>query len=88
MSAPVAILLLALFAAVLVWTAWDLVRDLLMMIDPEGEADHMLAKRYGDDPAALEAARDRFNANRVRNLSAISVAGIVGVLGTLFILFG
>jgi hypothetical protein len=88
MSAPVAILLLALFAAVLVWTAWDVVRDLLMMIDPEGEADRILAERHGDDPAALDAARDRFDANRVRNLFAISAGGAVGLLGTLFILFG
>jgi len=88
MSAPVAILLLALFAAVLVWTVWDFVRDLLMMIDPETEADRMLAEQHGDDPAALDAARDRFDANRVRNLSAISAGGAVGLFGTLFILFG
>lgn len=87
MSAPVAILLLALFAAVLVWTAWDFVHDLLMAVDPEGEADRLLAERHRDDPAALEAARTRFDANRIRNLSAISTAGVVGMLGTVFILF-
>jgi len=88
MNAALIILFLALIAGVLVWTVWEFVRDLLMTIDPEGEADRILAEQHGDDPAALTAARDRFNTNRVRNLSAISVAGIVGMLGTLFILFG
>jgi hypothetical protein len=87
MSLPLFILLLALGAAAFVWTAWDLVRDLLMTIDPEGEADRLLAKRHADDPAAHKAARARFNANRTRNLSALSTAGIVGMLGAVFILF-
>ena len=86
MSAPLFILLLALGAAVFVWTAWDFVRDLLMAVDPEGEADRILAKRHAYDPAAHHAARARFNANRTRNFFAISTAGVVGMLGTIFIL--
>ncbi|MEG3181241.1 hypothetical protein [Sphingomonas sp. LT1P40] len=88
MSAPLFILLLALAAAALVWTAWDFVRDLLTAIDPEGEADRMLAKQHHGDPAGYRTARARFDANRARNLSALSIAGIIGMLGTLWILFG
>ena len=88
MNAALIILFLALIAGVLVWYVWELVRDFLMVVDPEGEAERILAEQHGDDPAALDAARDRFNANRVRNLSAISAGGAVGLFGTLFILFG
>ncbi|RYY22715.1 MAG: hypothetical protein EOP62_22435 [Sphingomonadales bacterium] len=79
-------LLLIAVAAVILWVVVDFLRDALLFLDPEETGKRRLKRKLGDGPA-YDAAAAKFDAQKPRNLSALSLAGLIGMAGTVFLVF-